>query len=67
MCIHWPSGITGCQVYKGEVVFTLVGKSEIPGSDVGVPIVVRIDPLERTITRGTLDEHGVMYGLLSLP
>ena len=33
------------------------------GSDGWVPILVRIDPLERTVGKQTLDKHGIMHGL----
>ena len=31
------------------------------GSDIGVPILLRIDPFESTIGKQTLDEHKVMH------
>ena len=33
------------------------------GSDGWVPILVRIDPLERAIGKQTLDKHGIMHSL----
>ena len=33
------------------------------GSDGWVPMLVRIDPLERAVGKQTLDKHGMMHGL----
>ena len=33
------------------------------GSDGIVPMLVRIDPLERAVGKQTLDKHGMMHGL----
>ena len=42
----------------------LIGsEQDIHGSDVGIPIFVRINPFEHTIARWIEYEHGVMHGL----
>ena len=46
--IHSHSGIIGYRVFKEEVVFFTLDSH---GSDVGVPILVPVDPFERVVTR----------------
>ena len=43
-------------------------KEDVDDSDVGVPILVGVDPFECAVGGRTLDEHGVLHGLtFSLP
>ena len=41
----------------------IVCEQDSHGSDGWVPILVQIDPLERTVGKQTLDKHGMMHGL----
>ena len=60
-------GLINCRTCKDEgldISLWLGGsKQDSHGSDVWVPIPVRIDPLEHAITRWILDEHGVVHDL----
>ena len=61
MCAHWPSVIIGCRVYKGEEDISLWSEKDSDESHKWVSELVRINPFERTISRWTLDEQGVVH------
>ena len=71
-------GITDCRENVKEKLFrlwTVRSEQESDGSDGWVPILVRVDPFERSVGERALDEHGVVWvnhrfvvhSLLSLP
>ena len=64
------------RVYVVEHSLGLLGsKQDSHGSDIGILVLVRVDPFERSVGKQTLDEHGVVWvnrrfvvhSLLSLP
>ena len=61
MCAHWPSVIIDCRVYKGEEDISLWSEKDSHESHKWVSELVRINPFERTISRWTLDEQGVVH------
>ena len=52
--------ISKIHVFEYDLIWS---KQDSDGSDGLVPILVRIDPLERAVGKQTLDKHGMMHGL----